>query len=85
MAGMAKGLLWPLAASVMLAGCVGGFEQFQSKEAKTKAELQHVRTEQRERDNYAVCVEQGAMPGSAQNLECQLELARKQQQTAAKP
>ena len=68
----------------MLTGCVGGLGQFQNKEARTKAEFQHMRTEQRERDNYIACVDQGAMPGSAANLACQLESAKREQQ-AAKP
>jgi hypothetical protein len=81
---IAKQLLWSLAASAVLAGCTGGLEQFQNRQAKTKAEFQHLRTEQQERANYAACVNQGAMPGSAENLACQLEMARKAQQ-AAKP
>lgn len=84
MRGKAKQLLWPLAASLMLAGCATGFERFQSDEAKTKAEFQDMRARQQERANYAACVNQGAMPGSAENLACQLEMARKAQ-PAAKP
>jgi len=41
-----------------------------------------MQTEQRERDNYAACVNQGTMPGSAENLACQLELAKKEQKPA---
>jgi hypothetical protein len=66
----------------MLAGCATGFERFQSEGARTRAEFQHLRTEQQERANYAACVDQGAMPGSAENLACRLEMAKKQQQAA---
>lgn len=70
-----------LAASLMLPGCVSP-SRLQSEEAKTKADFQHMRIEQQERDNYAACVNQGAMPGSAENLACQLQLEEKQQQSA---
>jgi hypothetical protein len=72
------------AASLVLSGCVTGFAQWQKDQARTKDDFRHMQTEQQERDNYAACVNQGALPGSAENLECQLELARKEQQ-ASKP
>ena len=84
MARLAKRLTWSLAITVPLAGCTVGFAQWQSERAKAGAEFQHMRTEQQERTNYAACVDQGAMPGTAENLNCQLEMAKKEQQ-AAKP
>lgn len=77
MAGTAKHLLWLLAACLPLAGCATGFERFQNDQAKTRAEFRHVRTQEQERANYAACVDQGAMPGSAENLACQLEMEKK--------
>lgn len=67
-------------ASLTLSGCVTGIAQWQ----KAKDDFRHAQTEQQERDNYAACVDQGALPGSEENLECRLELAKKEQQ-AAKP
>lgn len=72
-----------LAACLILAGC-GGLAHWQSEADKTKADYLHMRTEQQERANYAACVNQGALPGSAENLACQLEMTRKEQ-AAAKP
>lgn len=83
-AGIPKRLVWLLAASAMLAGCTGGLEQWRSEQARAKAEFAHVRTEQHERDNYTTCLNQGALPGTAENLACQLDLAKKDAQ-AAKP
>ena len=85
MAGLAKHLTWSLAITVPLAGCTVGFAQWQSERAKAGAEFQHMRTEQQERTNYTACVDQGAMPGTQENLECQLELAKKKQQAATPP
>ena len=73
-----------LAASLMLSGCVASLAQLQNEQAKTKDDFRHMQTEQQERDNYAACVNQGALPGSPENLECRLELAKKEQQ-ASKP
>ena len=83
MAGLAKQLTL-LAITVPLAGCTVGFAQWQKERAKAGAELQHMRTEQQERANYRACMDQGAMPGSPENLACQMEMAKKEQQ-AAKP
>ncbi|HWF65055.1 MAG TPA: hypothetical protein VN685_10620 [Rhizomicrobium sp.] len=82
-----KRLTWSLvlAASVPLAGCTVGFAQWQSERAKAGAAFLHMRTEQQERANYAACVDRGAMPGTQENLECQLELAKKEQQAATPP
>ena len=77
-----KGLAPLLAASTMLAGCTMGFEQSRREQAKAKAEVQQIRTERQERDNYALCVSQGALPGTAENLACQLTLAKKQEPPA---
>jgi hypothetical protein len=82
LAGLAKRLTWSLAITVPLAGCTVGFAQWQSERAKAGVEFQHMRTEQQERANYAACVDQGAMPGTQENLECQLEMAKKEQQAA---
>jgi hypothetical protein len=71
-----------LAITVPLAGCAVGFAQWQSEQAKAGAEFQHMRTEQQERANYAACVDRGAMPGTQENLDCQLEMAKKEQQAA---
>ena len=68
-----------LAASAMLAGCASGFERWRNDQARAKAEIQHAHTEVQERDNYTLCVNQGAMPGTAENLACQLALTKKQQ------
>jgi hypothetical protein len=68
-----------------LAGCVTGFARWQSDEAKTRAEYQHLRTEQQERANAAACMDQGAMPGTPENLRCQLEMTKKEQQAAQPP
>jgi hypothetical protein len=68
--------------TVPLAGCTVGFAQWQSERAKAGAEFQHMRTEQQERANYAACVDRGAMPGTQENLDCQLEMAKKVQQAA---
>ena len=73
-----------LAASLTLSGCAAGFAQWQKDQAKAKDDFRHMQTEQQERDNYAACVSQGALPGSAENLQCQLALTKKEQQ-AAKP
>lgn len=70
-----------LAAALMLSGC-GGLTQIQRETAKAKADYQNMRGAERERANYAACVDQGAMPGSAQNLACQLEMSRKEQEAA---
>jgi hypothetical protein len=67
-----------LLASLMLSGCVTGIAQWQ----KARGDFSHAQTEQQERDNYAACVNQGALPGSEENLECRLELAKKEQQAA---
>jgi hypothetical protein len=79
---IAKSLAPLLAASTMLAGCAMGFEQSRREQAKAKAEVQQIRTERQERDNYALCVSQGALPGTAENLACQLTLAKKQEPPA---
>lgn len=71
-----------LAASLMLSGCAASLAQWQKEQAKAKDDFRHMQTEQQERDNYAACVNQGALPGSAENLQCQLELAKKEQQAA---
>jgi hypothetical protein len=63
-----------LTAGLMLSGCAGL--------TKTRADYRKMHTEQQERDNYSTCVDQGAMPGSPENLACQLDLARKAQQAA---
>jgi hypothetical protein len=63
-----------LTAGMMLSACAGL--------TKTRADYQKMDTEQQERDNYSTCVAQGAMPGSPENLACQLDLAKKQQQPA---
>jgi starvation-inducible outer membrane lipoprotein len=73
-----------LAASLMLSGCVASLAQLQNEQTKTKDDFRHMQTEQQERDNYTACVNQGALPGSPENLECRLELAKKEQQ-ASKP
>lgn len=85
MAGTAKRLLWLLAACLSLAGCATGFERFQNDQAKTKAEFRYLRTEEQERANYAVCVGQGAMPGTPENLACRLEMAKKARGAAKNP
>ena len=84
MAGLAKHLML-LAMVVPLTGCTVGFAKWQSERVKAQAELQHMRAEQQERDNYAACVDQGAMPGSPENLKCQLEMAKKEQQAVKPP
>ena len=76
--------LLTLLLAVPLAGCTVGFAQWQKERARAGAELQHMRTEQQERANYMACTDQGAMPGSPENLACQIEMAKKEQQ-AAKP
>ena len=68
-----------LALGLMLCGCA----PWRGAAEKTRADYQLMRTEEQERTNYAACVNQGAMPGSAENLACQLEMARKEQ--GAKP
>jgi len=78
LAGAAKGWVW-LAVSVMLSGCVVPLGEWRGEVAKAKAEYQHTRTEAQERANYTACVNQGAMPGSAENLACQLEMIKKEQ------
>ncbi len=70
-----------LMAGLMLSGCAG---QWQSEQTRLRSEYQRVRAEEQERVNYATCVNQGAMPGSAENLACQMEMAKKQQE-AVKP
>ena len=69
--GMGLGLL---TAGLMLSGCAGL--------TKTRADYQKMHAGQQERDDYSTCVDQGAMPGSPENLACQLELAKKRQQPA---
>lgn len=69
-----------LAAATMLAGCTTSLEQWRNGQAKTKADFAHMRGQARERDNYAACIEQGALPGTPENLTCQLELAKKGQE-----
>jgi hypothetical protein len=44
-----------------------------------------MRTEQQEFANYAACVDQGAMPGTLENLNCRLEMAKKEHQAAKPP
>jgi hypothetical protein len=66
-----------LAASLMLSGCAG---QWQSEQARLRNEYQKVRSEEQQRVNYAACVNQGAMPGSMENLQCQLEMSKKEQE-----
>ena len=85
MAGLAKHLAWLLALAVPLAGCTVGFAQWQNERARAGAEIQHMRTEEQERANYAACVDQGAMPGSPENLQCQMEMAKKEQQAGKAP
>jgi hypothetical protein len=84
MAWLAKHRTWSLALAITvpLAGCTVGFAQWQSERAKAGAEFQHMRTEQQERANYAACVDGGAMPGTQENLDCQLEMGKKVQQAA---
>jgi hypothetical protein len=84
LAGLAKHLTL-LALTVPLAGCTVGFAQWQKERAKAGAEFQHMRTEQQERANYAACLDQGAMPGSPESLECRLEMAKKEQQATKPP
>ena len=84
MVGLAKHLAL-LVITVPLASCTVGFAQWQSERAKAQAEFQHMRTEQQERANYTTCVERGAMPGSPENLQCQMEMAKKEQQAAKPP
>jgi hypothetical protein len=69
-----------LMAALMLSGCT----QWQSQQTRLKTDYQHVRGEEQERANYAACVDQGALPGSVQNLQCRLDMAKKAQ-AAAKP
>lgn len=69
----------------MLAGCAATFDQVRSEQARARADAQRARTELQERDNYTACVNQGALPGTPENLTCQLELAKKQQPPPAKP
>jgi hypothetical protein len=71
-----------LALGLILSGCATGIAQWHNAQDKTRNDIQHARTERRERDNYATCVEQGAMPGSPENLACQLNLEQAQQQAA---
>jgi hypothetical protein len=78
--GMRTGLVF-LTAGLMLSGCAG---QWQSEQTRLRSEYQRLRGEEQQRANYAACVDQGAMPGSAENLACQMEMAKKQQE-AAKP
>ena len=78
--GMRTGLGF-LAAGLMLSGCAG---QWQSEQTRLRSEYQQLRGEEQQRANYAACVDQGAMPGSAENLACQMEMAKKQHE-AAKP
>lgn len=80
--GLAKQLGFLFAVAIMLAGCTRSFEQWQSDAAKTKADFAHMHTEEQERDNYTACVEQGILPGTPENLTCQLDLAKKEQQPA---
>jgi hypothetical protein len=75
--GMGTGLL---IAALMLSGCA----PWQSQQTRLRTDYQHVRGEEQERANYAACVDQGALPGSVQNLQCQLDMAKKEQ-GAAKP
>jgi hypothetical protein len=70
-----------LTAALMLSGCAG---QWQSEQTRLRSEYQRLRGEGQQRANYAACVDRGAMPGSAENLACQMEMAKKQQE-AAKP
>lgn len=72
-------LLGLLAASLMLQGCIA---QWQAEGTKAKADFEHFRGQEQQRDNYQTCVNQGAMPGTPENLACQLDLARKEQQPA---
>ena len=74
-----------LTASLTLAGCTMGLDKWRNEQAKAKDAVQHMRTEQQERDNYAACLNRGALPGTAENLACQLELAKKEQQAAKPP
>ena len=78
--GMQTGVVF-LTASLLLSGCAG---QWQSEQTRLRSDYQRVRGEEQQRANYATCVDQGAMPGSAENLACQMEMAKKQQE-AAKP
>ena len=78
MAGLVKGLTLLLAVAMPLAGSTVGFAQWQRERVKAGAEFQHMRTEEQERANYAACVDHGAMPGSPQNLECQMEMTKKE-------
>jgi hypothetical protein len=71
-----------LGLSLMLSGCATGIAQWRASQDKARADYQHARTERAERDNYTTCVDQGAMPGSPENLACQLDLEQKQQQAA---
>lgn len=68
-----------LAASLMLSGCAA---QWQSEQTRLGSEYQQVRSEEQQRANYAACVDQGAMPGSPENLACQLEMSKKEQDAA---
>ncbi|HEY5084637.1 MAG TPA: hypothetical protein VII48_08955 [Rhizomicrobium sp.] len=70
-----------LVACLMLSGCAG---QWQSQQTRLRSEYQRLRGEEQQRANYAACVDRGAMPGSPENLACQMETAKKQQE-AAKP
>ena len=76
--GMRTGLAF-LAAGLMLSGCAA---QWQSEQTRLRSEYQRLRGEEQQRANYAACVDQGAMPGSAENLACQMEMAKKQQEEA---
>ena len=63
-----------LVLSLALQGCIA---PWQAQLDKAKTDVQHLQTEDQEQANYQTCVDQGAMPGSAENLACRLELAKK--------
>ena len=83
LAGLAKHLPLLLAIAMALSGCTVGFAQWQAERAKVGTEFRHMRTEQQERAHYTQCVDQGAMPGSPENLQCQMEMAKKERQAGA--
>lgn len=64
-----------LLAGLGLSGCVSP-AQFEREGAKTRADFETLRDQERARAAYEACAER-ALPGSAENLQCQLEFTKK--------
>ncbi|MGH6827671.1 MAG: hypothetical protein ACREFW_02015 [Rhizomicrobium sp.] len=71
-----------VASSLVLSGCVAPLRQ---EAIKTRSDIRTFRDEARERANYESCVAKGVLPGTTESLECQLELAGKEQPPKSQP